>query len=135
AGGLLSAQRFRVYSALRNHGPCTAIELAERFGIGWRHTISRRLPELRDRGVVRELDTRVCNVGGRPSIVWETTDALPKNPPKQTRSDFLDRQHQDEINYLKARNSELREKNALLEQENRRLRDALRAHGKQLRLI
>ncbi len=56
-------------------------------------------------------------------------------PAKSKRRDFLDRQHQSEINYLKERNSELREKNALLEQENRRLRDALRAHGKQLRLI
>jgi hypothetical protein len=42
-----------------------------------RHTVSRRLPELRDKGVVRECGERICRVGGRKSIVWDVTDALP----------------------------------------------------------
>jgi hypothetical protein len=84
--GLLSEQRFRVYSALFRHGPCTAGELAksmERDGSGLpgvgvtRNLVSRRLPELRDCGAACELGTRVCDAGGRNSIVWDVTANVP----------------------------------------------------------
>jgi len=84
--GLLSAQRFSVYDALYQFGPCTAGELADAMvanGIGMketRHTVSRRLPELRDFGVAKECRERLCKSGGRHVIEWDVTADLPQRP-------------------------------------------------------
>lgn len=85
-GKLLSDQRLLVYVALYELGAATAGELADymkRHGRGGevRHMVSRRLPELRDAGVVAELGDRECTIGGRRSVVWQTTDSLPEDTP------------------------------------------------------
>ena len=35
-----------------------------------RYTVSRRLPDLEKRGLVRKGEIRKCRVGGRASVVW-----------------------------------------------------------------
>lgn len=83
ARGLLSEQRFAVYAALHRAGPSTSHELArwmDEQQVGQKETramVSRRLPELRDSGVVVETRERACRVTGRTCIEWQTTTALP----------------------------------------------------------
>lgn len=50
----------------------TAAEIAERTGLE-RHAPSRRLPELRQAGAVRNGEIRVCTVRGRRSLTWFPT--------------------------------------------------------------
>lgn len=96
AEGLLSRQRWQVYSLLYDKGPATARELAEALRAATpsirdaRCVVTRRLPELRDMGVVVELPTRECRVSGREAIVWDVTDALPTplpDKPKLSKAD------------------------------------------------
>jgi hypothetical protein len=72
--GLLSRTRFEVYSWLFKHGPATAMEIE--VGLASRH-VNKRLSELRDQGVVKELGTTICKVTGREVILWDVTDQLP----------------------------------------------------------
>lgn len=48
----------------------TAAEIAARTGLE-RHVPSRRLPELRQAGQVRNGAQRICTVTGNPSMTWE----------------------------------------------------------------
>lgn len=87
AEGLLSAMRFKVYSALFHHGPATAAELSSTFprskgGRGEAGNVHARLTELEERGVARELGERKCTVTSRNVIVWDVTDQLPRDPKK-----------------------------------------------------
>lgn len=47
----------------------TAAEIAEAAGLK-RHAPSRRLPELRRAGQVKNGPTRLCSITGNPSLVW-----------------------------------------------------------------
>jgi hypothetical protein len=47
----------------------TAAEIAKAAGLG-RHGPSRRLPELRQAGQVKNGEERVCAVTGNPSMTW-----------------------------------------------------------------
>lgn len=99
AKGLLKNQRGLVYRWLIRVGPCTAGELAQEMSAHCnglaeiRHMVSRRLPELRDRGVAQEVGDRVCRVGGRKSIVWDaagapSTRVTPNNRLRPTKAEL-----------------------------------------------
>ena len=47
----------------------TAAEIAEAAGLE-RHVPSRRLPELRQAGQVKNGEERVCAITGNPSMTW-----------------------------------------------------------------
>ena len=66
--GALGKQRQQVLEALRVHGPCTSAELAFRASLD-RHAVARRLPELREMGLVFQGPIRNCSVG-RPAVEW-----------------------------------------------------------------
>lgn len=53
----------------------TAAEIAEAAGLK-RHVPSRRLPELRRAGQVKNGPPRLCGVTGNPSVVWLPTPEL-----------------------------------------------------------
>lgn len=53
----------------------TAAEIAQSAGLK-RHVPSRRLPELRRAGRVKNGATRLCSVTGYPSVVWLPTPEL-----------------------------------------------------------
>lgn len=78
-GGLLSPMRRRIYAALYQHGPCTANELWAAMDHPNRHSnqsnIHTRLGELRDMGVVAELEPRPCRATGSTVIVWDVTSS------------------------------------------------------------
>ncbi len=96
ADGLLSKERFRVFSAVcaivRKTGkPCTSGEvfahLQRTEGVG-RNPISSsrsRFSELRALGVVFEAGERKCRESGRNCMTWAPTGNLPnaKSPPKR----------------------------------------------------
>jgi hypothetical protein len=100
--GLLSKMRLKVYNELYKHGPCTCGELMramrvdklDRQGNVW-----SRLCEMRDQGVVAEVDKRECTVTGNKQLVWATTNSLPdKYIPRKTKKEKVD----EIINDLKA---------------------------------
>ena len=69
ASGRAGAQReVCLAEVLKNPGK-TAAEIAVATGLE-RHAPSRRLPELRDAGLVMNGEARVCAVTGRMSITW-----------------------------------------------------------------
>ena len=111
AKGLLSRQLLGVYAALVKYGARTATELAECMRLndvratGIRHMVSRRLPELRDLGVVAEDGIRECRVTGRSCVTWKATGFLPR--PVERKQTRLQRA-EARIETLEAENKRLR---------------------------
>lgn len=94
--GLLSKRRFQIYEVLHLYGKLTATQIAQRVD-GYKSpasgmNVSARLFELREMGVVREVENVICPVSGRLVILWETTDNLPTKPKtdqKETKAQLL----------------------------------------------
>jgi len=92
-GGGLSRRRRDVYKALYHHGPATSAELFGHVadGVVANYTQSRaRFTELREMGLIREVDERPCTVTGRKAIVWDVTPnvnhgPLPHKTPRPSR--------------------------------------------------
>lgn len=72
--GVAAAHRLLCLAAVTRGPGLTAAEIAERVGLE-RHKPSRRLPELRDDGLVVNGPPRLCSVQGRLSITWVPTEA------------------------------------------------------------
>lgn len=110
--GALKGQRLDVFAALVKAEPCTAGELAARMEpddlIVWRYIVGRRLPELRDLGVVDEEEERICQVFGTRQIVWSVSGQLPNEKAAERPDNEL---------------SQLRRRTAELEDENKKLRE------------
>ena len=76
--GLLSKMRFQVYSALLSMGkPSTTREVYETMDVIKQE--ATRFTELRNLGVIYEVQNRKCSITGRTSIEWDVTDRLPVN--------------------------------------------------------
>ena len=86
--GLLSNMRFRVYEAILRKAPCTSAEvLSTMLSKNSAITSSRaRFTELRELGVIYEVQNRKCNITGRTSIEWDLTDRLPIKIKKCNRT-------------------------------------------------
>jgi S-adenosylmethionine:diacylglycerol 3-amino-3-carboxypropyl transferase len=89
--GLLSDLRFKVYSSLFKYGACTANELVKKMAdsgdkLESRDFFAQRLSELRNLGVIREVNKRKCEITGRIAIVWEVTNNLPTEYKKPLTS-------------------------------------------------
>lgn len=69
ASGKANDQRSLCLERVRRYPGETAAEIAAALHIE-RHIPSRRLPELRDAGLVKNGQTRVCGVMGRQSMTW-----------------------------------------------------------------
>lgn len=83
--GLLSNMRFRVYSALLAMGkPSTTREVYETMNVIKQE--ATRFTELRNLGVIYEVQNRKCNITGRTSIEWDLTDRLPVNMKKTNKT-------------------------------------------------
>jgi len=81
ATGAADTQRARCLGLVRAYPGSTAAELAETVSeqvlaewgttaTKFRYTVSRRLSELWQRGLVRRGERRPCEVGGRLSMTW-----------------------------------------------------------------
>lgn len=77
--GLLSKMRMVVYKWLYHHGPATAGVVESEMGSKDAH---KRLSELRDRGVVKELGATNCPISGKEVILWDVTSKLPRKLKK-----------------------------------------------------
>jgi len=76
--GLLSTLRLAVFKILCEHGPMTAGEMRKFGGAGMNSGVyGTRLSELQRMGVVKEVETRPCNVTGHRAIVWDITHEMP----------------------------------------------------------
>lgn len=78
--GVAAAHRLLCLAAVRREPGLTAAEIATRIGLE-RHKPSRRLPELRDDGLVINGPARPCSVQGRNSLTW-----LPTAPVTEVQS-------------------------------------------------
>jgi hypothetical protein len=67
--GVAAAHRLLCLASVTREPGLTAAEIAERVGLE-RHKPSRRLPELRDDGLVANGAARLCSVQGTRSITW-----------------------------------------------------------------
>ena len=86
--GLLSKMRFKVYEGILKNAPCTSAEvLSTLLSKNSAITSSRaRFTELRELGVIYEVQNRKCTITGRTSIEWDLTDRLPVNIKKINKS-------------------------------------------------
>ena len=82
---LLSSVRARVYYRLYHNGPLTGAELNDLISTrtGVTPGFHKRLSELKDLGVVYEVEERECTVTGRKAIAWDVTEHLPKKNGKR----------------------------------------------------
>lgn len=75
--GIAAAHRRLCLAQVQTHPGQTAAEIARAVGLE-RHAPSRRLPELREAGLVANGPMRVCAVKGRQSLTWlPAGEALP----------------------------------------------------------
>ena len=92
--GLLSNMRFKVYEAILKKAPCTSAEvLSTMLSKNSAITSSRaRFTELRELGVIYEVQNRKCTITGRTSIEWGLTDRLPIDfkSPNKTKKQRMD---------------------------------------------
>ena len=82
--GLLSKMRLKVYEAILRKAPCTSGEAFATMTTK-ENQISQSRPrftELRELGVIYEVQNRKCTITGRTSIEWDLTDRLPVNLKK-----------------------------------------------------
>ena len=85
AEGLLSKMRFQVYSALLSMGkPSTTREVYETMDVIKQE--ATRFTELRNLGVIYEVQNRKCTITGRTAIEWGLTNNLPVNIKKSTKT-------------------------------------------------
>ena len=69
SSGRARAHRETCLAEVRRNPGKTAAEIAKATGLE-RHVPSRRLPDLRDAGLVKNGEARVCGVTGRASLTW-----------------------------------------------------------------
>ena len=70
AGEFANTARQMIVGYLRQEGEATGDPLDEVFG--WKHaTANRRLPELREAGIVRMTERRAITRSGRAARIWE----------------------------------------------------------------
>ena len=86
--GLLSNMRLKVYEAILRKAPCTS---GEAFAIMTtkENQISQsraRFTELRELGVIYEVQNRKCTITGMNVIEWDLTDRLPVNMKKTNKT-------------------------------------------------
>ncbi len=75
--GVAAAHRLLCLAQVTRHPGLTAAEIALGTGLE-RHAPSRRLPELRDDGLVVNGPIRICAVKGRRSLTWiPAQEAMP----------------------------------------------------------
>lgn len=101
--GWLSKSRMIVYEWLYHNGPATAREAERGLNSIDAH---KRLPELRDLGVVVEVRERLCSVTGREVIEWDVIEGLPVKPDRgrgPSRKELI-----AELIQLRRENAELR---------------------------
>ena len=67
--GIAAAHRQICLEAVRRKPGQTGAEIALAVGLE-RHEPSRRLPELRDAGLIENREVRFCSVRGRRSMTW-----------------------------------------------------------------
>lgn len=83
--GLLSQRRWQVYETLYHHGPLTAMETGRLIKSALDHSISPRFAELKRLGVIEEVGRRHCTITGRISLIWATTENLPRKRVKDDK--------------------------------------------------
>ena len=76
--GLLAKRRLEVYEAIFKNAPCTTNEALKDIHSG-SHGVGSRTSELRELGVIYEVQNRKCTITGMNVIEWDLTDRLPVN--------------------------------------------------------
>jgi hypothetical protein len=99
-----------VYAWLYQHGPATGGQIDQALT---KHA-HKRLPELRDQGVIEELREVECPVTGHNVILWDVTSELPKDYINKQSGRPSRKQLVEEIRQLRRENADLRQRNERL---------------------
>lgn len=79
--GLLSPRRWEIYATVFNHGPMTSAEAFMKLSNNNNTKVltqSRaRFTELREMGLLQELETVICSITKNRVIQWDVTSNLP----------------------------------------------------------
>jgi predicted ArsR family transcriptional regulator len=75
--GRRASQSEALLEMVKRHPRRTALELSRLSRLD-RYTVSRRLPELERRGLIRRGLIRDCTVNGRPMLTWEPVNEDPQ---------------------------------------------------------
>src|SRR5215469_10013904 len=75
--GRRASQSEAVLEMVKRHPRRTSLELSRLSQLD-RYTVSRRLPELERRGLIRRGVIRDCTVNGRPMLTWEPVNEDPQ---------------------------------------------------------
>lgn len=73
SGRLIGREQLRVLRLLREWGPGTAKEIAQRSGESI--VLQKRMPELVEMGLAFRLEARRCAVSGHSATVWQAKDS------------------------------------------------------------
>ena len=77
SSGRAASQRAICLARVNSHPGQTAAEIAVSVGLE-RHAPSRRLPELREAGMIVNGRSRMCSVTGRLSLTWFPAEGVQK---------------------------------------------------------
>lgn len=86
--GLLPKRQWEVYDYIYKNGPCTqkdAIEGMAKKGVDT-GAYTTRFSELRERGAIAEVGSRINHGSKFRAILWDVTDKLPKKLKRKNRT-------------------------------------------------
>jgi len=77
--GLLGLRQWQVYTHLYYNGPCTGKQVTNALRDGKKNcgAYTTRLSELRDMGVIYEVEETICEDSGQVVMLWDVTGELP----------------------------------------------------------
>lgn len=115
--GVLGKYQFMIYNALFEAGPLTSMEVTVQCGRSGNdvRSISPRMAELRDMGLIIEVGKKQCSITGRTVLAWDVTSKIPngerikKKTSKQiieelrTENDELKTKLNEALSHLSAR--------------------------------
>jgi len=85
----LHSLQLMVYDCLYHHGPLSATEVSLKTDEAL-NCISPRFSPLRDKGVVREVGSKISKQTGKRVIIWDVTSNVPtKKQKKLTKTEAL----------------------------------------------
>lgn len=90
ASGILGDRKWEIYKILFRYGPLTRSQVFKHIPQNRNPHSSARLTELRDMGVIFEVDEVKCPITGKTVILWDVTKEMPRKLKKKIKCSHCD---------------------------------------------